>query len=1012
MTRTTFYLATLTFLLAPRIGQAEPVDFSRDIRPLLASKCFACHGPDDKARQGELRLDTLAGATAKRDRRQAIVPGRSVLSELMRRIGSADPETRMPPPNAGDALSQAEQELLGRWIDEGADYRGHWAFVAPKRPVPPRLKEQADWPRNAIDHFVLARLQEKGLRPAARADRYTLVRRLYLDLIGLPPTPAEADAFVHDRDPKAYEKLVDQLLKSPHYGERWARRWLDLARYSDTNGYEKDRPRSIWPYRDWVIKALNDDMPFDQFSVEQLAGDMLPGATDSQRVATGFHRNTMINEEGGIDPLEYRFYAMVDRVATTGLVWMGLTVGCAQCHSHKYDPISHSDYYRFMALMNNAEEPDLNVKSVEMQKRRQSHQMRIEQLAGALAGQFPPRSGEPPTPGNRRSHLEEKFADWLVTAQQTAVSWSVIRPIELKTNLPKLEVLEDGSVFSRGDVTKRDVFHLRFDLGDRFKQPVTALRLEVMPDERLPAGGPGRAFYEGRKGDFFLSELRAELNGQPLPFSEGSRSYGKLSVGSGNTEAKNVFDGNGSTGWSTSERPGQPHQLVLNFTQPTVLRGKFEIEMLFERHFVASLGRFRLSVAFQPGVKASLVPVSIERILVGDSKQWTVAERAQLRKYYLSVAPELAAARKPLDKLRNQLPAWPTTLVLQERQADNPRKTFRHHRGEYLSPRERVHGAIPSIFNTRSAKQPRNRLELAKWLVSDANPLVGRVVVNRVWRSFFGAGLVRSSGDFGTQSDPPTHPQLLDWLATEWMTEGWSMKKLHRLIVMSATYQQSSLVTPEGLRKDPENFWWSRGPRFRLDAEVIRDVMLRSSGLLATRLGGPSVFPPQPSSVAALAYGRSNWKNSTGADRYRRSLYTFNKRTAPFAAYTTFDGPTGENCIVRRNRSNTPLQALTLLNDEMFLEMARALAARVKETGFDSDEERLRVLFRQLLTRPPAPEELTAIAKFREAQLERLRNGQLDAAKIGGTKESDVQLASWVMVARSLMNLDEVIVRH
>ena len=1012
MSRATCYLATVVFLLAPQVGQAEPVNFSRDIRPLLVSKCFACHGPDDKARQGELRLDTLAGATAKRDRRQAIVPGRSVLSELMRRVGSTDPEMRMPPPNAGASLSQAEQELLGRWIDEGADYRGHWAFASPKRPVPPQLKEQAAWPENPIDHFVLARLQQKGLRPAAKADRYTLVRRLYLDLIGLPPTPAEADAFVQDRDPEAYEKLVERLLKSPHYGERWARRWLDLARYSDTNGYEKDRPRSIWPYRDWVIKALNDDLPFDQFSIEQLAGDMLPGATESQRVATGFHRNTMINEEGGIDPLEYRYYAMVDRVATTGLVWMGITVGCAQCHSHKYDPISHSDYYRFMALMNNAEEPDLKVKTAEIRKLRSQLEVKIKQVELALPGKFPPRDGDDPTAENRRSHLDEKFAGWLTKVQKEAVPWKVMRPVELTTNLPKLELLEDGSIFSRGDVTKRDVFKLRFDLDDQFSEPVTALRLEVMPDERLPAGGPGRAFYEGRKGDFFLSELQAKLNDKPLVFSEGSRSYGKLSVGSGKTDAKNVFDGDGSTGWSTSERPGQSHQLVLNFSQPLVLRGKFEIEMLFERHFVASLGRFRLSAAFQAGVKASDQPVAIERLLSADSGKWTAEQGTEVKRYNLSIAPELAAARKPLDQLRKRLPAWPTTLVLQEREADNPRQTFRHHRGEYLSRREPVRAGIPAIFDNRRSGKPKNRLELAKWLVSDANPLIGRVVVNRVWRTFFGAGLVRSSGDFGTQSEPPTHPELLDWLATEWMSRGWSMKKLHRLIVMSATYQQSSLVTADGLRRDPENFWWARGPRFRLEAEVIRDVMLRSSGLLSPRLGGPSVYPPQPASVTALAWGSTKWNTSTGADRYRRSLYTFNKRTSPFSAYTTFDGPTGENCIVRRNRSNTPLQALTLLNDEMFLEMARAMAARIKQAEFDSNEERLRLLFRQLLTRPPSAEELAVIAAFREAQLKRLQSGQLDAAKIGGTKKPDVQLAAWVMVARSLMNLDETITRH
>ncbi|MEO2021410.1 MAG: PSD1 and planctomycete cytochrome C domain-containing protein [Pirellulaceae bacterium] len=1009
------FISRLTIIigvLAPVPAAAEPVSFSRDIRPLLASRCFACHGPDDKARQGELRLDTLAGATAKHDRRQAIVPGRSVLSELVRRISSPDLETRMPPPDAGNALSQSEQELLERWIDEGADYQEHWAFVSPKRPVPPRLKQQADWLRNPIDHFVLARLQQQGLHPSERADRYTLVRRLYLDLIGLPPTPAEADAFVSDDDPRAYEELVDRLLDSKHYGERWARAWLDLARYSDTNGYEKDRPRSIWPYRDWVVQALNADMPYNQFSIEQLAGDMLPRATESQRVATGFHRNTMLNEEGGIDPLEYRFYAMVDRVATTGLVWMGLTVGCAQCHSHKYDPVSHSDYYRFLALMNNAEEPDLDVTSGNLRERRVQLTAQWEEMKTGLAGKFPLRQGEPDTAENRRQHLQEKLAAWLAVASEQAVDWTVIRPVELDSNLPKLDLLEDGSVFSRGDVTKRDLFQLRFDLGEQFKKPLTALRLEVMADDRLPAGGPGRAFYEGRRGDFFLSELRVKVNGKDFPFAAGSHSYGKISVGSGGADAKNVFDGDGSTGWSTSERPGEPHQLVLNFSQPLVARGKVEIELLFERHFVASLGRFRFAVTSDEKVKASSMPVGMERLLVQQETARTATERNALQQYFLSIAPELAAARKPLDRLRKQIPSWPQTLVLRERAADNVRPTFRHHRGEYLSPREAVVPGLPTRFASGPGKQPQNRLELARWLVSERNPLVARVHVNRTWRALFGSGLVRSSGDFGTQSAPPTHPQLLDWLAVEWVSRGWSMKQLHRLIVNSATYQQGSGVTPEGLRIDPENRWLARGPRYRLDAEVLRDVMLRSSGLLSPRLGGASVYPPQPASVVALAYGGNNWKVSTGADRYRRSLYTFNKRTSPFAAYTTFDAPTGENCIVRRNRSNTPLQALTLLNDEMFLEMARALANRVVKARVESPEARAQLLFRYLLTRPAQQEELATVLVFREKQLKRLQDGELKAAQITGEKEPDAELASWVMVARTLMNLDETITRH
>ncbi|MFP6763571.1 MAG: DUF1549 and DUF1553 domain-containing protein, partial [Planctomycetaceae bacterium] len=784
---------------------------------------------------------------------------------------------------------------------------------------------------------------------------------------------------------------------------------------SDTNGYEKDRPRSIWPYRDWVINALNSDMPFDQFTIEQLAGDMLPDATRSQRIATGFHRNTMLNEEGGIDPNEYRFYAMVDRVATTGSVWLGLTVGCAQCHSHKYDPISHTDYYRIFALLNNADEPDLSVPDQIFLERRAEIRGRIQEKIAALAEQFPPLDGPEPIADRRRLHLESGFATWLNTARKQAALWHPLRPHELTSNLPKLEVLPDGSIFSSGDITKRDVYTLHIRLNQlpdlTPEQPITALRLEVLPDDRLPAGGPGRAFYEGRKGDFFLSEFTVTSAGQPLSFLTGSTSFGKLSIGSGSAAAENVFDGEGSTGWSTSTRPGEPHQLVLNFAEPVRAQGILTIEMAFERHFAASLGRFRISAtAKSGGAAASTFPVDIEALLAMPPDHVAPSALDRLKQQFLLSTPHLAELRKSIDMLRTQIPAAPHTLVLQERPADNPRHTYRHHRGEYLSPREKVSPALPGRFPPFAEGTTPDRLSFARWLASRQNPLVARVTVNRAWRAFFGTGLVETSADFGTQSNPPSHPELLDWLAVEFMSEGWSLKKLHRLIVTSAAYRQSSRLTPQLLARDPENRLLARGPRFRVDAETVRDIMLRSSGLLTTRIGGPSVYPPQPAGVTALAYGRVKWAVSTGADRYRRSLYTFNRRTAPFAAYTVFDGPTGETCLPRRNRSNTPLQALTLLNDEMYQEMAQALGRQTASLEGDS-KHKATWLFRRLLTRGPSPDELTAVIRYQQAQLTRLAADELVAAQIGGA-DATVDTAAWIMLARAVMNLDEVITRQ
>ncbi|HXG08609.1 MAG TPA: PSD1 and planctomycete cytochrome C domain-containing protein, partial [Gemmataceae bacterium] len=827
----------LILLLGPvRAARADRLDFNRDIRPILSGHCFKCHGPDEEKRKARLRLDLRdAALRPARSGMPIIAPGKPDESELVQRIFSTDPAEVMPPPAAKLPLSDSQKQSLKRWIAEGAEYQPHWAFVPPRQAPLPKVK-QTDWPRNPIDYFILARLEKEGLRPSPPADRYTLVRRLYLDLIGLPPTPEEADAFVNDDSPNAYEKLVDRLLASPHYGERWARRWLDLARYADTNGYEKDRARSIWPYRDWVINALNADLPFDQFTIEQIAGDLLPNATLEQRIATGFHRNTMLNEEGGIDPLEFRFHAMTDRVATTGTVWLGLTLGCAQCHTHKYDPISQREYYQLMAFLNNADEPELEVPTPDVAARRAELEAQIAAGVADLPNRFPPEAAQGPEDDRpvevrRRAHLERKFGEWLCREAERAVRWTVLRPAEARSNLPLLTVLEDNSVLASGDQSKRDVYDLTFRTDQK---GITAIRLEVLPDESLPKRGPGRVYYEGPFGDFFLSEITLTANGKPVPLSRATHSFAN-----GKNGAAAAIDGDPHTGWSINGGQGRAHTAVFNLAEPLADAGELTVSLLFERYYAAGLGRFRIAVTTDcRPAEARGLPADLEDLLLVPADQLTAAQRERLRQHYLSVAPELAAEHEAIRKLRDQMPAYPTTLVLAERPPQNPRPTFLHRRGEFLQPAERVEPDVPSVLHPLPENSRPNRLTFARWLVDPRNPLVGRVTMNRQWAAFFGRGIVRTVEDFGFQGEPPSHPELLDWLAVELVNQGWSIKKMHRLIVTSATYRQSSRVTPELLARDPPNVLLARGPRFRIEAEQIRDSALRAAGLLAAKIGG------------------------------------------------------------------------------------------------------------------------------------------------------------------------------
>ena len=969
-------------------------DFNRDVRPILAKHCLACHGPDENAREADLRLDTQSGSRQDLGGYQAVAPGSPEESELIVRVISDDEDLRMPPADAHPPLAKRDVEILRAWIRGGAEYNVHWSFKATNRPALPEVKD-AEWCRGPIDRFVLHRLEQAGLAPNPPAERVALIRRLYMDLLGTTPSPEQVTRFLSDDRVDAYEQLVDELLASPEYGERFARSWLDLARYSDTNGYEKDRPRTIWPYRDWVINAINDDKPFDEFSIEQLAGDMLPAATREQRIATGFHRNTMLNEEGGIDPLEYRYYAMVDRVATTGTVWMGLTTGCAQCHTHKYDPITQTDYYAMMALMGNADEPELNADPTPVIEARERIEQQIQSRENELIDRLL-------LSGDGETDLQKAFKSWKDERQAKVSAWETVAPAQMESTMPLLTVQDDGTVLASGDATKRDIYTLTMP-PVATDAPVTAIRIEALPHASLPALGPGLAFYEGRRGDFFLSELDLAIADQPIELAVGTTSVPGAKEGNGKTYPGNLFDEDGSTGWSIPGASGQTHRLVIPLKQPAMLDKAWSLEMLFERHYVAGLGHFRIDVTTATEPLAMGIPSDVQRELVAAKETGEIPDALtrRLAIEFLRSAKEMAAQRKPIDDLRKQIPSDVRTLVMQERPQNNPRITRRHHRGEYLQPKEPVEPAVPEFFASGSPSEPSNRLELAEWLVGDENPLVGRVVANRAWREFFGVGIVRTAGDFGTQSESPSHPQLLDYLDAQLRDTSpsgvrWSIKRLHRDIVTSATYRQATGSAP---KNDPDNRLLSVFPYRRYDAERIRDAFLSASGLLSRSIGGPSVYPPQPMSVVQMAYGNTAWPVSEGADRFRRSLYTYSKRTAPFAAFTTFDAPSGEVCIARRDRSTTPLQALTLLNDAMYLEIAKGLAEQavrdVEAQNADSDNDATvrraiaKRLFRRLLARTPSKSELDSILQFYDSQSEHEQ--------------------PWMLVARALMNTDEAI---
>jgi hypothetical protein len=1017
-----FAAAALAGLVAaPPTHGADPiVEFNRDVRPVLAENCYACHGPDAARRKAKLRLDTQEGAFADLGGRRAVVPGDVVTSELLQRIAAEEDDRRMPPPRTGRSLTSAQAETLRRWVEQGAKWESHWSLIAPRRPALPQVRN-ASWSRNPIDRFVLDRLESAGLPPSAETDRTTLVRRVTLDLTGLPPTPAEVDAFLADRSPAAYELLVDRLLASPRYGEHMALSWLEAARYADTNGYQSDGERFMWRWRDWVIDAFNGNMPFDRFTIEQLAGDLLPSATLDQRIATGFNRNHRGNAEGGIIPEEYAVEYVADRVETTATVWMGLTLGCARCHDHKFDPLTQRDFYQVFAFFNNVPEKGRAVKF----------------------GNSPPMI-QAPTPAQRErlvalekllAWYEHRFSEESSVLPMARIAWerevaAAGKPLDwtiTENLLAHFQLDEDRStafdgrrVADAGDVGAFG-FDDKFSLAAwiRFEAGRGGTILSRMTD--VPQGDGYALVLEGGKlqANFvkrWLDDaLRVETERALTP---GCWHHVLVAYdGTRTADGVNVFvDG----------RP-EPIRILLDelnqsfkTTEPLRIgggngpEGRFHGSIKDVRIFGAVLTSRDAAVLATPETIDTLAAVPPERRSPGQEAKLSACFLAEYAPKRLREDwRKIVALLRERDRL---VSSFPTTMVMQE--LPTPRESFILVRGQYDRRGERVAAGVPGCLPPLGDREP-SRLGFARWLADPAHPLTARVAVNRAWQAFFGAGLVRTAEDFGTRGEPPTHPELLDWLATELVRLGWDRKALHRLIVTSATYRQSSHATAEQQRRDPDNRLLSRAPRLRLSAAQIRDQALAASGLLVERLGGPSVKPYQPEGLWRELAEIKEYPQDHGPDLYRRGLYTFWKRTVPPPSMVAFDAPSRETCTVRGSRTNTPLQALTLLNDVTYVEAARVLAQRAIAEGGTAPGDRLTLAYRLATARRPTAEETQVLLAGYGKHLAHYR-AHLDEARSlvqAGEAPADghldpAELAAMMVVAELVLNLDEAITRE
>jgi len=1010
------------------------VDFVSQIQPIFRSSCYTCHSGNDP--KSQLHLDSKALALKGAASGLVIVAGNARDSRLVHRVRGEGSEPRMP--LAGSPLTNEQIALIEKWINQGANWPDsigkamHWSYVKPARPAVPAVKD-SKWARNAIDSFILARLEKEGLRPSPEATKQKLARRLYLDVIGIPPSPAEVDAFASDSRPDAYERLVDKLLASPQYGERMATPWLDLGRYGDSNGYERDFQRVAWPYRDWVIKSFNENKRFDQFTIEQLAGDLLPNATSDQRVATGFVRSSMLNTEGGTDPAEQNWVAQTDRAITVGNVWLGSTIQCSQCHNHKYDPFTQKQFYQMVAFFNNSKfeagrtggyvssynEPKFDLASADQAKKRDDFNAQIAKIDAEMKTVTPEK--------------QKMEADWERSLLAAENQWRPLQPTHLTSQAGStLTTAPDASILVSGANPDTDAYTIEA------KSPVTGeitgIRIEALPDKSLPHDGPGRDYY----GNFIVTGIDIEAG-------SASDKLSKIEIkqwAADNLRQSVIqqYEGAGRVWRSDVSRENTrlPGTLILTFEKPfragpnDMLRIRLA---QLSQYLGIGLGKFRVSVTSSPDPGKLLEVSSHLRALLTMPREERSSYIAKLENVisltggrngpkedaedplvvqWRNVAPELAAQRAQIADLRRRIADLKitSTLVLGENMEITHPKAFMHERGAYTAQTEEVEANVPSFLGSLPKDGEGNRLSLARWLVSSDNPLTARVRVNQIWQMIFGMGIVETSEDFGTQGFPPSHPELLDWLATEFMSGGWDQKALVRLIVTSNAYRQSSKASPELLERDPKNALLARGPRFRVEAEMIRDISLATSGLLSLKLGGPPIMPPQPEGMWDIPFRAADdrWVTSQGEDRYRRGLYIFIRRTVRYPSLTVFDAPSRETTNGRRNRSNTPLQALTTLNDPAFFEAARAMAARIQREGGGDSAERVVYGFRLVTSRRPSDKEAAAILDTYESERKYFNGNAKEAEAICG--KQDPELAAWTMVSNTLLNLDEALTKE
>lgn len=1026
-------------------AQQQPVvvSFDRDIRPILSDLCFTCHGPDEAQRSSQLRLDQRAGLFSERDGGRVVSPGNPSASLLVQRIVSADPDVQMPPPEFQRRLTDRQKRLLSDWIEQGAKWTEHWAFVGPQVQTLPRTGNPG-WCRNPIDQFVLARLESAGLQPAQEADRRTLIRRVTLDLTGLPPNPAEVEAFVADQSPDAWERVVDRLLASPAYGEHMAVAWLDAARYADTSGYQNDGPRSMWRWRDWVIEAFNRNLPFDQFTVEQIAGDLLDSPTLEQRIATGFNRNHRGNAEGGIIPEEYQVEYVADRVDTTFAVWQGLTMGCARCHDHKYDPLSQREYYQVFAWFNNLPESGRAIKEgnsppfikaplpAQQQRLRELEQqiersaLRIRELRPELSGVVEEWSGtvearqEPdwaPAVGLQHAY---RLAGSLAgdAGQSLKLSPAGVEPVWAGRGGVQALWLDGGAVLESANAGGFGYFD-RFSLAAWIRPDASSgtVMSRMVPVEQ----GEGYSVH--------LQDGRVQVNLVKRWLDDAIRVESVAVLPAGEwVHLAVVYDGTRLAAGIRLYVNGVEVPLTVRLdrlNQTFAVKGEpFRIGG-GHSHFCGAISDVRVYGRDLSSEEVELlaVPESVAEIVRLGVAERTVVQRRKLEGMYLErhadgvlreVFEQLPALRGQLRELDDQIP---TVMVMQE--SSKPRETRVLQRGQYDRPGELVQPGVPAAFAGSFVSRHGNRLDLARWLVSGENPLTARVAVNRFWQRYFEFGLVRTTEDFGSQGEVPSHPELLDWLALEFQRMGWDIKALQRLIVTSATYRQSSRQTAELQVLDPDNRLLARGSRRRLSAEVVRDQALAVSGLLTRGIGGPSVKPYQPDGLWKEIATDMEYEQSRGADLYRRSLYTYWKRTVAPPLMVTFDATARESCAVSRSRTNTPLQALALMNDVTFVESARVLAQRELSTGARSVSERIERMFRAVTSRDPTVRELEILSARYALNVGVYRRQPESASALirtGATAVDETldtaELAALTTVASVLLNLDEAITRE